>query len=143
MAKISGWNRVFWQNASGDNVLNRLDEPLPDQTLAAYQNARGVRITYGYAPDDAPGKYNVLLDDEPVKDFTLRGEKFNDEHFEELVFDTRARAREAATQLMRQLPTLETDDDGEYDYDDLQSWAKALGHPANQSAEDLAELIGV
>ena len=143
MPKIGDWNRVYWSNADGTNVLNRLDEDVgvTDETLAMYENQHGDIVEYGYAPDESDGDYYVALNNSIVENVVLDGEKFDEQEFEQLVVSTRARAREAATQLMRQLPPLVEDEDGNFDYDALQSWAKVIGVPANQSHEDLQDKV--
>ena len=142
MSKIHDWNRQYWRNASGDREYNPDDIDVEEETLAVYLNASGDRVEYQTADgEDIDHKYEVLLNGELVEDITLDGENFDDEEFEQLTFGTRRSAREAASDLMRQLPTLEADEDGDYQYDALQAWAKVSGVPANKGREELQEVI--
>lgn len=153
MPRIHDWRRVFWQNASGERVLNRTQdedydgeaEDFDEDVLAVYENSRGERVSYAYAPEESDAKYEVRLNGELVEDITLSGENFDDEEFEELTFETRNEAREAASDLQRMLAPideemLEDDEDG-YDYQELQELAKARGIQANQSADELRDAL--
>lgn len=142
MARLNDWNRKYWRNASGEREYNPDDIEVEDVTLAVYENSNGDTIEYRHpAEEEAEHKYEVLLNGELVEDIILEGENFDEEEFEELTFGTRRSAREAASDLMRMLPKLEADEDGNYDYDSLQSWAKVTGVAANGSREDLQEAI--
>lgn len=167
MPKVNDWNRQYWRNRSGDNVYNPDDRELPEEVLALYENDNGDVITYELdeyevevSPDtpessDSPEgdssspevetveDYVVNLNGEIVTDYALSGDKFDGEELEQLRFDTRGRVREAATQLMRQLPPLVADEEDGYSYDALQAWAKVEGVAANQGQEELEAALGL
>lgn len=146
MARINDWRRLYWTNASGERTLNRTeDEEFDEDVLAVYQNGRGDRVSYAYADEEADHNYEVFLNGELVEEIELGGEgdefNFDGDELEALTFNTRAEAREAASDLQRMLPKLERNDEGEYDYDDLKAWAKVIGVKANQSKESLTEEV--
>lgn len=145
MARIHDWRRKFWTNRNGDRTYNPDELEVDDDILAIYENGDGHRVSYGYADEEAEHNYEVYLDGEVPEDIPLGGEgedfNFDGSELEALHFGTRAEAREAASDLQRMLPTLEADEDGEYEYSSLQSWAKVIGVSANKGREELTETI--
>lgn len=145
MSKIHDWERRYWRNKSGEREHNPQGLDVPEELLSLHENGRGETVGYRYADEDEPGEYAVEYNGEVPEEITLSGENFDDEEFETLHFDTRRTAREAASDLMRQLPPideemLEDEEDG-YSYDELQELAKTRGIPANQGGDDLREAL--
>lgn len=144
MARIHDWGRKYWINAAGEREYNPDDEDFPDEVLSEYANSNDDRITLRRADEEADHKYEVLLNGELLEDVPLGGdeEQFNYDGDEiTLEFGTRAEAREACSDLQRMLPQLEEDEDGEYDYDALRSWAKVVGVKANQGKDELTQQL--
>lgn len=151
MPQIHDWTRVYWRNRDGSRTYpDEPDEDTPDELLSLHENERGETVGYRHPivnedEEEPEHKYEVIFNGEVVEDVTLDGQFHDEEEFEELTFDTRSAAREAANDLMRSIPPikeemLEDDEEG-YSYDELQDLARPRGIKANQSADDLREAL--
>lgn len=143
MAKIHDWEWMYWTNKDGERTLSNFEEErdVSSAVLAIHQNGRGDEVSLEYAPDDVDGKYVVKLNGEIVTGIVLDGENFDEEEFEELVFATRAEAREASADLRRMMPAFEAEDVEEMEWEELLEYGSVYGLNQNDGREAIEEAL--
>lgn len=106
MPKIHDFDRAMWRNRSTAQQLLDEGEELPLE-LCRWEGHHG-EVAYGYAAEDADGKYQITFNGDVVD-----------------LVDSRKAAREGAAELMRKLPPEDWEEIE--DFSTLQRAAGALG----------------
>lgn len=94
MTKIGDWDRTIWRQVG--TARER------DGVLCTWENEAGLELSYVLADDDAEHKYEIRLPN---------GEQVGE-------FDTRGNVREAATDYLRVLGVIESEDEVEEKLDE-------------------------